>query len=280
VGDPLTQHSQTVEVVKPANATKPITTTTPIQIESTDESLHTVGVLAVTSVGLVQSASAPVVVVKQPQPTKSYSGQSLYKKYKEYFTRLAQCNGWTTGVEKAQNLSVAMEVAAAEAMRGLIANQESDYKAIWEALSRRFGHMDEPEREMQLFDVAKQGELEGIALFEQNLRNLYLEAWPDSDMKSKDADSLLQRRFIGGLYDPGLQQYLCLHARTDDFTTTVANARKYVEAQNLAKITKKPALRMAASSEPDRSYQIKPILDGLQQVLQTVTRGSKSSGRS
>jgi len=125
VGDTLTQHSQTVEVLEPANATKPITTTTPVQIKSTDESLHTVGVPAPTSVGLVQTASAPVVVVKQPQPTKSYSGQSSYKKYKEYFTRLAQCNGWTTGVKKAQNLL--MEGAAAEAMRGLTANQESDY---------------------------------------------------------------------------------------------------------------------------------------------------------
>ena len=65
-GDTLTQHSQTVEVVEPANATKPITTTTPVQIKSTDESLHTAGVPAPTSVGLVQTASAPVVVVKQP----------------------------------------------------------------------------------------------------------------------------------------------------------------------------------------------------------------------
>ena len=188
--------------MEPANPEKPITTTTPVQINldwcssSYDESLHTVGVPVPTSVGLVQTASAPVVVVKQPQPTKSYSGQTSYKKYKEYFTRLAQCNGWTTGVEKAQNLLVAMEGAAAEAVHGLTANKESDHEAIWEALSRRFGHMDEPERAIQLFDVTKQGELEGIALFEQNLRNLYREAWPDSDMKSKDADSLLQRRFI------------------------------------------------------------------------------------
>ena len=51
-------------------------------------------------------------------------------------------------MEKAQNLLVAMEGAAAEAVCGLTANQESDYEAIWEALSRRFGHMDEPERAM------------------------------------------------------------------------------------------------------------------------------------
>jgi len=41
----------------------------------------------------------------------------------------------------------------------------------------------------------------------------------------------------------------------------------------LAKITKKPALHMAAFYGPDHSDQIKPILDGLQQVLQTVLEG-------
>ena len=60
----------------------------------------------------------------------------------------------------------------------------------------------------------------------------------------------------------------------------MAKARKYVEAQNLAKITKKPALCMAASSEPDHSDQIKPILDGLQQVLQTVLEGQNHQAES
>jgi len=44
--------------------------------------------------------TAPIVVVKQPQPTKPYTGQTSWKQYKEYFTRLALCNGWTTKVEK------------------------------------------------------------------------------------------------------------------------------------------------------------------------------------
>ena len=151
---------------------------------------------------------------------------------------------------------MAMEGAAAEAVRGLMVTQDSDYDAIWDALARRFGHMDEPERAMRLFDVAKQAEHESLALFEQNLRTLYREAWPDSDMKSKDADSLLQRRFVGGTLDAGLQQYLRLHAHTDDFSTTVAKARQYMEAQNLAKITKKPAIRMASSAELEQEDQI------------------------
>ena len=173
-----------------------------------------------------------------------------------------------------------MEGAAAEAVRGLMVTQDSDYDAIWEALARRFGHMDEPERAMRLFDVAKQAEHESLALFEQNLRTLYREAWPGSDMKSKDADSVLQRRFVGGILDGGLQQYLRLHARTDDFSTTVTKARQYVEAQNLAKVTKKPAIRMASSIESNSEDQIQPILDGLQQVLQTVLEGQNKTQNS
>jgi len=175
---------------------------------------------------------------------------------------------------------VAMEGAAAEAVRGFVVTQDSDYEAIWEALARRFGHMDEPERAMRLFDVAKQAEHESLALFEQNLRTLYREAWPGSDMKSKDADSVLQRRFVGGILDGGLQQYLRLHARTDDFSTTVTKARQYVEAQNLAKVTKKPAIRLASSVESNPEDQIQPILDGLQQVLQTVLEGQNKTQNS
>ena len=204
----------------------------------------------------IQTPSAPVVIVKQPQPVIPYSGQTSYKGFKEYFARLALCNGWTTKVEKAQNLLVAMEGAAAEAVRKLMLTQDSDCDAIWDALARRFGHMDEPERAMRLFDVAKQAEHESLALFEQNLRTLYRKAWPGSDMKSKDADSVLQRRFLGGILDAGLQQYLRLHARTDDFSTTVTKARQYVEAQNLAKITMKPAIRIASSAELEPRVEV------------------------
>ena len=129
----------------PASETEHITAVAPAQVKPADAS-------AQTSAGSTsnQTTSAPVVIVKQPQPVKPYSGQTSYKGFKEYFARLALCNGWTTKVEKAQNLLVAMEGAAAEAVRGLMVTQDSDYDAIWDALARRFGHMDEPERAMRL----------------------------------------------------------------------------------------------------------------------------------
>ena len=91
-------------------------------------------------------------MVKQSQPAKPYTGQTSWKQYKEYFTRLALCNGWTTKVEKAQNLLVALEGAAAETVQGLTAENDADYDAIWENLSCRFGHIDEPEHAKCKFD--------------------------------------------------------------------------------------------------------------------------------
>jgi len=80
---------------------------------------------------------------------------------------------------------------------------------------------------------------------------------------------MLQRRFIDGLFDPALQQFLRLHARTDDFVTTVGKARQYMEQAKISAISKKPNVRFAATEDPPPD-RIQPILDGLQKVLQTI----------
>jgi len=68
-----------------------------------------------------------------------------------------------------------MDGAAFEAVRGLKAENHSDLAQIWEALARRFGFVDEPERAMRRFDVRKQLEGETLAVFEQNFRTFYRE---------------------------------------------------------------------------------------------------------
>ena len=50
---------------------------------------------------------------------------------------------------------IAMEGAAAETVRGLITDKDEDYDLICENLSRRFGHIDEPERAKRRFDNKK-----------------------------------------------------------------------------------------------------------------------------
>jgi len=41
----------------------------------------------------VAAPAAPMVVVKQPEPVRLYTGTTSYKQYKEYFERICECNG-------------------------------------------------------------------------------------------------------------------------------------------------------------------------------------------
>jgi len=149
-----------------------------------------------------------------------------------------------------------MDGAATDAVRGLKAEKDTDLALIWEALSRRFGHVDKPERAMRRFDVRRQQ-----GGFEQNLRILHREAWPKTVIKSPEADSLLRRKFVDGIADIELQKYLRLHAANDDFAKTVSKARQFVDANELSRIAKKPAIR----SSPNVNYQT--IVDAVSEVL-------------
>ena len=229
---------------------------------------------AQTEVRTISSPSLPAIVIRQTEPVKPYCGNSSYKIYREYFSRLSNINDWQTKTEKAQRLLLAMEGAAAEAVRGIDAHAENAYEQIWEALERRFGFECEPERAMRRFDARIQFDHETVQMYEQALRSIYREAWPDADPKLKD--SHLQRHFVNGIADPGLQHYLRLHARTDDFAETVAKARRYMDAQELTKTTKKPSIKVASVPIQEDGSQTQSILDGLQQVLQTVLGGQGS----
>jgi len=101
------------------------------------------------TVSFVAAPPAPTVIIKQPEPVRPYTGQSSYKAYREYFERICLCNEWKSPTECARHLLVAMDGAATDAVRGLKAEKDTDLALIWEALSRRFGHVDEPERAMR-----------------------------------------------------------------------------------------------------------------------------------
>ena len=74
-------------------------------------------------VGPVAAPSAPMVVVKQPDPVRPYTSTTSYKAYKEYFERICVCNEWKTQTACARHLLVAMDGAASEAVRGLKAKR-------------------------------------------------------------------------------------------------------------------------------------------------------------
>jgi len=71
-----------------------------------------------------------------------------------------------------------------------------------------------------------------------------------------------------------MQQFLRLHAKSDDFASTVARAGQFQDAQDLTK-GKKPNIRLVETYEysPETNANnagVQPILDGLQKVMETV----------
>jgi len=139
-------------------------------------------------------------------------------------------------------------------------------------LKRRFSLQDDIEQSHRAFDKKQQEENESVAQFELSLRLLYREAWPGSDIKSADSDSALQKHFVNGLRNDGLQKYLRLHARSDNFTTTVEKVKLYSEANDLTETTiKKPVVRFANTTESNSDdTSTDKILSGIAKVLRAV----------
>jgi len=119
-----------------------------------------------------------VVLIKQFQQPKPYSGATSWKGYRKYFERLAAVNGWATPEQKVEQLALALEGPATEVLRDLDTSQPQAYNMIWEAMARRFGSLDGAREAMRRFDSRRQEDNETIPDFEQALRTLHREAWP------------------------------------------------------------------------------------------------------
>jgi len=119
-----------------------------------------------------------VVLIKQFQQPKPYSGATSWKGYREYFERLAAVNGWATPEQKVEQLALALEGPATEVLRDLDTSRPQAYNIIWEALARRFGSLDGAREAMRRFDSRHQEDNKTIPDFEQALRTLHREAWP------------------------------------------------------------------------------------------------------
>jgi len=169
--------------------------------------------------------AAPIVVVRQQQQVKPYSGQSSWKIYKEYYERLSRTNEWTTMSEKVQHLALALEGEAAQCLKAIDENSDDAYDQIWNALSRRFGVIDEEMYMKRRFDSRRQKDQEDIPQFAMALDTLHKDSWPHASAEQRDEQ--LKRRFEEGLNSPEMIQYLRLHARKDNFEETVLKARQF-----------------------------------------------------
>jgi len=161
-----------------------------------------------------------------------------------------------------------MDGAASEAVRGLKAEQDTDLALIWEALARRFGFVDEPQRAMRSFYVRKQPEGE-TSLFSSKACGCSIVKVGRKPTSSRpEADSLLRRKFVDGIMDMELQRHLRVHAAKDDFATTVSKARQFLDASELTRTVKKPAIRAASSNV---NYQT--LVDSFMEALERRDQG-------
>jgi len=118
-------------------------------------------------------------------------------------------------------------------LKGIDENSDDAYDQIWNALSRRFGIIDEEMYTKRRFDSRRQRDQEDIPQFAMALHTLHKDAWPHASAEQRDEQ--LKRRFEEGLNSPEIIQYLRLHARKDNFEETVLKARQFADASESAK---------------------------------------------
>jgi len=218
-----------------------------------------------------------VVLVKQFQPPKPYTGASSWKGYREYFERLAAVNGWTTVEQKVEQLALALEGPAIEVLRHLDTSQPQAYNVIWEALAHRFGSLDGAREAMRRFDSRRQEDNETIPDFEQALRTLHREAWPTATPEQRDA--ALKRRFEDGLLLTEVIQFLRLHARDLDFQATVIKARQFADATGQSKPKKRVNFidnRPRSPAQPEWEPLLHGFRDMMAEALQPLQRALRS----
>jgi len=224
-------------------ATASTSATTVSSATTTTTAAVTTPSVAVTS----SSTTTPVVVVRQLQAVRPYSGSTSWKLFRDHFGRVAKVNAWTTDEDLVQHLTLALEGPAAEVLRDFDDTSSTALAELWSRLEHRFGEVDSCRDAMRKFEARRQSDSESIVEFEQALRILHKEAWPSATADQRDV--ALKRRFEDGVASTELSQYLRLHHRDSDFAQTVQKGRIYHSTMDIGK---KKAVRFVADDSVSR----------------------------
>jgi len=136
---------------------------------------------------------------------KPYSGATSWKSFREHFERICRVNAWNSTADNVQNLTLALEGPAAEILKDVNEASPTAYDEIWSLQARRFGQTDAPRDAIRRFDNRRQTDNETIPQYEQALRVLHREAWPNATLSQRDTD--LKRRFEDGVLNPEMSQF-------------------------------------------------------------------------
>jgi len=204
------------------------------------------------------ASTAPIVIVRQLKEVRPYDGKTSWKSFREHFTRVAKANQWTTKEEQVQHLALALMGPAAEILRGFDDSPDKAFDDLRGRLRHRFGTVDECQQAMRDFESRRQSDTETLAEFEQVLRTLHREAWPDQTDEQRDP--ALKRRFEEGVASAELRQYLRLYHRDLDFRQTTEKARIFAATMGETK-AKKSVRFMSESPAPAIHHMAVPTID-------------------
>jgi len=163
---------------------------------------------------------------------------------------------------------------AAEILRGFDDSSEKALDDFWGRLRHRFGIVDEYQQAMRDFECRRQSDSESLAEFEQVLRTLHREAWPDQTDEQRDP--VLKRRFEEGVAAAELRQYPRLHHRDLGFRQTTEKARIFAATMDETK-TKKSVRFTSETSAPEIHHMAVPTIDFIPVLYAASTTSKRKS---
>ena len=248
------QSSSIVNTPTVASSSKPIPTPDVAMSGSTTSPVSTA---AASEISTAAASTAPIVIVRQLKEVRPYDGSTSWKLFRERFIRVAKANQWTTKEKQVQHLALALMGSAAEILRGFDDSSKKALDDLWGRLRHRFGTVDECQQAMRDFESRRQSDSESLAEFEQVLRTLHREAWPDQT--DEQHDPVLKRRFEEGVASAELRQYLRLHHRELGFRQTREKARIFAATMGETK-PKKSVRFMSEPSAPAIHHMAVPTI--------------------
>ena len=130
-------------------------------------------------------STQPLIFVNTPQTVRPYNGSTTWTSFRDHFGRVAKVNRWEDDVTKAQHLMLALEGDAPEILKEISDTIPTVLQDIWDALSRRFGEIDEARESMRKFQQRRQSYTESVVEFQQALRALCRLAWLNATVEQK-----------------------------------------------------------------------------------------------
>ena len=224
----------------------------------------------------VQSRHAPEPrneVVKPHRPLilpDHFDGSISWTDYLAHFEMCAEVNQWSD-LDKARFLSVSLRGAAQQVMGDLNERDHKDYRALVEAIGRRFN----PDRQTELYRVQLRGRKrkpdESLPELCQAIKRLACLAYPKATYEL--IDSLGRDYFLDAIGDSNLrlQVYQARPSTIDEAVCVAIEFEAFQKAESQRLGGRKPARVIASEQSNKNGGECSSIEDKLSEMTKTLS---------